>query len=195
MNDYLKAHKVFVSVTGSITLVALIGSPVGAVQPHRTNWLAWLWSTLSNGASQSAPPGSTTTTAPTTTTVAPTTVAPTTTTTTVPAPTTTTTTPKATIPTGGSAACATDPPTPDGYYANADGRLHGFRLDKRGKYTRFDDPDGDLENDLTGGNEGPAAPAMSEGDGFYGARANVEPNCRGTERCGKVHCNDLIPQA
>jgi uncharacterized membrane protein len=40
-----------------------------------------------------------------------------------------------------------------GYYANADGRLHGFRLDKRGKYTKFDDPDGDLENDLTGGND------------------------------------------
>jgi len=34
-----------------------------------------------------------------------------------------------------------------GYYANADGRLHGFRLDKRGKYTKFDDPDEDLEND------------------------------------------------
>jgi hypothetical protein len=40
-----------------------------------------------------------------------------------------------------------------GYYANADGRLHGFRLDKHGKYTKFDDPDGDLENDLTGGND------------------------------------------
>ena len=40
-----------------------------------------------------------------------------------------------------------------GYYSNADGRLHGFRLDKRGKYTKFDDPDGDLENDLTGGND------------------------------------------
>jgi hypothetical protein len=31
-----------------------------------------------------------------------------------------------------------------GYYANADGRLHGFRLDKRGKYTKFANPDGDL---------------------------------------------------
>jgi hypothetical protein len=40
-----------------------------------------------------------------------------------------------------------------GLYANADGRLHGFRLDKSGKYTKFDDPDGDLENDLTGGND------------------------------------------
>jgi uncharacterized membrane protein len=40
-----------------------------------------------------------------------------------------------------------------GLYANADGRLHGFRLDKRGKYTKFDDPDGDLEDDLTGGND------------------------------------------
>jgi hypothetical protein len=40
-----------------------------------------------------------------------------------------------------------------GYYANADGRLHGFRLDKRGRYTKFDDPDGELENDLTGGND------------------------------------------
>jgi hypothetical protein len=40
-----------------------------------------------------------------------------------------------------------------GYYANADGRLHGFRLDKSGKYTKFDDPDADLENDLTGGND------------------------------------------
>jgi hypothetical protein len=40
-----------------------------------------------------------------------------------------------------------------GYYANADGRLHGFRLDKRGKYTTIDHPDGDLENDLTGGND------------------------------------------
>jgi hypothetical protein len=40
-----------------------------------------------------------------------------------------------------------------GYYANADGRLHGFRLDKRGKYTKFDDPDEVLENDLTGGND------------------------------------------
>jgi hypothetical protein len=40
-----------------------------------------------------------------------------------------------------------------GLYANTDGRLHGFRLDKRGKYTKFDDPDGDLENDLTGGND------------------------------------------
>jgi hypothetical protein len=40
-----------------------------------------------------------------------------------------------------------------GYYTNADGRLHGFRLDKRGRYTKFDDPDGGLENDLTGGND------------------------------------------
>ena len=40
-----------------------------------------------------------------------------------------------------------------GLYANADGRLHGFRLDKRGNYTKFDDPDGGLENDLTGGND------------------------------------------
>jgi YD repeat-containing protein len=40
-----------------------------------------------------------------------------------------------------------------GYYTNADGRLHGFRLDKRGKYTKFADPDGNLENDLTGGND------------------------------------------
>jgi hypothetical protein len=40
-----------------------------------------------------------------------------------------------------------------GYYANADGRLHGFRLDKRGKYTTIDHPYGDLENDLTGGND------------------------------------------
>jgi hypothetical protein len=40
-----------------------------------------------------------------------------------------------------------------GLYANADGRLHGFRLDKSGRYTRFDDPDGDLEDDLTGGND------------------------------------------
>jgi hypothetical protein len=40
-----------------------------------------------------------------------------------------------------------------GYYSNADGRLHGFRLDKRGRYTKFDDPAGDLENDLTGGND------------------------------------------
>ena len=40
-----------------------------------------------------------------------------------------------------------------GFYANADGRLHGFRLDKRGKYTKFDDPDWGLENDLTGGND------------------------------------------
>jgi YD repeat-containing protein len=40
-----------------------------------------------------------------------------------------------------------------GYYSNADGRLHGFRLDKSGKYTKFDDPAGDLEDDLTGGND------------------------------------------
>jgi hypothetical protein len=40
-----------------------------------------------------------------------------------------------------------------GYYSNADGRLHGFRLGKRGKYKKFDDPDRDLENDLTGGND------------------------------------------
>ena len=40
-----------------------------------------------------------------------------------------------------------------GYYSNADGRLHGFRLDKSGKYTKFDDPDRVLENDLTGGND------------------------------------------
>jgi hypothetical protein len=27
-----------------------------------------------------------------------------------------------------------------GYYTNADGRLHGFRLDKRGKFTTLDNP-------------------------------------------------------
>jgi hypothetical protein len=40
-----------------------------------------------------------------------------------------------------------------GVYANADGRLHGFRLDNRGKFTTLDNPYGDLEDDLTGGND------------------------------------------
>jgi YD repeat-containing protein len=40
-----------------------------------------------------------------------------------------------------------------GIYANADGRLHGFRLDKRGRFTTLENPYGDLEDDLTGGND------------------------------------------
>jgi uncharacterized membrane protein len=40
-----------------------------------------------------------------------------------------------------------------GYYANADGRLRGFRMDKRGKFTTLDNPNGNLEDDLTGGND------------------------------------------
>jgi uncharacterized membrane protein len=40
-----------------------------------------------------------------------------------------------------------------GYYANADDKLHGFRMDKRGKLTTFAEPDGGLEDDLTGGND------------------------------------------
>jgi YD repeat-containing protein len=69
-----------------------------------------------------------------------------------------------------------------GYYANADGRLDGFRLDKRGKYTKFDDPDGDLENDLTGGNDRGVTvgtflrydPTMGEAHGYRrDARGNL----------------------
>jgi hypothetical protein len=40
-----------------------------------------------------------------------------------------------------------------GIYSNADSRLHGFRLDKRGKFTTLDNPNRDLEDDLTGGND------------------------------------------
>jgi hypothetical protein len=69
-----------------------------------------------------------------------------------------------------------------GVYANADGRLHGFRLDKRGNYTKFDDPDGDLENDLTGGNDRGVTvgsllrydPTMGEAHGYLrDARGNL----------------------
>jgi hypothetical protein len=69
-----------------------------------------------------------------------------------------------------------------GYYANADGRLHGFRLDKRGKYTKFDDPFGDLEDDLTGGNDRGVTvgsvlrydPTMGEAHGYLrDARGNL----------------------
>ena len=69
-----------------------------------------------------------------------------------------------------------------GYYSNADGRLHGFRLDKNGKYTKFDDPAGDLENDLTGGNDRGVTigsllrydPTMGEAHGYLrDARGNL----------------------
>jgi uncharacterized membrane protein len=40
-----------------------------------------------------------------------------------------------------------------GYYTYADGRLRGFRIDKRGRFTTTNNPYGDLEDDLTGGND------------------------------------------